>query len=92
MSATDFDERAEHLNDQAEHKQQAEQDQKDLNEELARQARREDSKASGQFNRFWQEVRDTEQTRQEEEQELARKNQEEREQQLRQSGNHSHGI
>ncbi|QKK08611.1 MAG: relaxase domain-containing protein [Planctomycetota bacterium] len=92
MSATDFDERAEHFNDQAEHKQQAEQDQKDMNEEHARQARREDSKASGQFNRFWQEVRDTEQTRQEEEQELARKNQEEREQQLRQSGNHSHGI
>lgn len=90
MSATDFNERAEHFNEKAEHEQKSRQDQKDFDEELKRQGRREDSASSGRTNRFGEGVDEDEQDQSEAEQELARKNQEQR--QPSQERTQSHGI
>lgn len=90
MSATDFNERAEHFDEKAEQEQKARQDERDFDEELKRQARREDSKAAGRSNRFGEQVADDDQDQAEAERELARKNQEEQEQQ--QMRTQSHGF
>jgi conjugative relaxase-like TrwC/TraI family protein len=90
MSATDFNERAEHFNEKAEHEQKAKQDEKDFDDELKRQARREDSKATGRTNRFGEKVAKDDQDQTETELAEALKNQAELEKQ--QARTHSHGI
>lgn len=90
MSATDFNERAEHFDEKAEQEQKARQGERDFDDELKRQARREDSKAAGRSNRFGEQVADDDQDQAEAERELARKNQEEQEQQ--QMRTQSHGF
>jgi hypothetical protein len=90
MSATDFNERAEHFNEKAEHEQKTQQDQKDFDEKLKREARREDAKATGQSNRFGEKVAKDDPDQTEAEQELARKNQQQRQQE--QTRTHSHGF
>ncbi len=90
MSATDFNERAEHFNEKAEHEQKAKQDEKDFDDELKRQARREDSKAAGRSNRFGEKVAKDDQDQTETELAEALKNQAELEKQ--QARTPSHGI